>query len=244
MRDDGNLMVGCAGWSLASKDAAFFPGDGTHLERFSRVLSCVEINSSFYRPHQEKTYARWARSVPGAFRFSVKMPRSITHEHRLQRCEVPLRAFLAEISALEEKLAVILIQLPPSLALDVSVAGDFFSHLRECTDVAVACEPRHASWFTSAAARILDKANVSTVAAHPSPVGKFDPHTDTGLLYIRLHGAPQIYYSAYDDTFLARIESPMRRAHAQGKPAWCIFDNTARGAAIPNALTLQKLLKS
>lgn len=59
---------------------------------------------------------------------------------------------------------------------------------------------------------------------------------------MRLHGAPRIYYSAYDDAFLQTVAGRMREARAQGREAWCTFDNTAQGEAIPNALTLQTYL--
>jgi aspartate/methionine/tyrosine aminotransferase len=59
----------------------------------------VEINSSFYRPHRPSTYERWAASVPASFRFSVKVPRSITHERRLADADALLDAFLAEHAA-------------------------------------------------------------------------------------------------------------------------------------------------
>jgi uncharacterized protein YecE (DUF72 family) len=236
--------VGCAGWSLASKDALSFPGEGTHLERYAKVFPCVEINSSFYRSHQEKTYLRWADGVPEAFRFSVKMPRTITHELRLQKCEIPLRAFLNEVAALETKLGCILIQLPPSLALDVKVARGFFSLLRKHTQVPVACEPRHATWFTPKGASVLSEAGISCVWAHPSPVAGIQPPVDPEMLYIRLHGAPKVYYSAYDDGFIEGVALRMRMAHENGTVAWCIFDNTARGEAVPNALTLMKQLSA
>jgi uncharacterized protein YecE (DUF72 family) len=237
-------LVGCAGWSLATKDAPSFPGEGTHLERYARVFPCVEINSSFYRPHQEKTYLRWAGSVPEAFRFSVKMPRTITHELRLHKCEVPLRAFLGEVAALGAKLGCILIQLPPSLALDVRTARAFFSLLRKCTQLPVACEPRHATWFTPKAASVLSEASVSCVWADPSPVAGVEAHVDSAMLYIRLHGAPQVYYSAYDEAFLEGVALRTREAQASGAVAWCIFDNTARGEAVPNALTLMTKLSA
>jgi uncharacterized protein YecE (DUF72 family) len=232
------LLVGCAGWSLASKDAASFPGEGTHLQRYAQVFPCVEINSSFYRSHQEKTWRRWAESVPKAFRFSVKMPRTITHDLRLARCEIPLDAFLQEVSALGGKLGCILVQLPPSLALDVRVAKRFFALVGKRTRVPIACEPRHASWFTPEGMATLDEAGVACVWAHPSPIAGKEPGDDQPLLYIRLHGAPQIYYSAYDDAFLEGVAARMRRAQGAKRIAWCIFDNTARGEAIPNALTL------
>lgn len=233
------VLIGCAGWALGSKDAASFPTQGSHLERYAQVFTSVEINSSFYRSHQPKTYARWADSVPDAFRFSVKMPRTITHESRLQRCEEILPGFLEEVAHLGTKLGCILVQLPPSLALRMNEAARFFSLLRTHTSVAVACEPRHASWFTSAGASVLHDAGIVLVQADPPPVAEvYDHSDDLPTLYIRLHGAPEIYYSTYSDEFIAAIAGRMRRAHEHNGTAWCIFDNTARGAAIPNALTL------
>jgi uncharacterized protein YecE (DUF72 family) len=202
----------------------------------------VEINSSFYRPHQPKTYARWASSVPSTFRFSVKVPRMITHQLRLQQCEAPLLAFLEEVSTLEGKLGCILVQLPPSLALEVAQAKRFFSLLRKYTPVPVACEPRHASWFTPRGAAVLREAGIACVRAHPSPIPGAEPLGDQAMLYIRLHGAPDVYYSAYDDAFIEAVASRILEAHEEGREVWCIFDNTARGAAVPNALTLMRKL--
>ena len=71
--------IGCAGWSIPKAHAGAFPAVGTALERYAQVFDCVEINSSFYRSHRPSTYERWAASVPDHFRFSVKMPKQITH---------------------------------------------------------------------------------------------------------------------------------------------------------------------
>ena len=77
------MRIGTAGWAIPRIHADLFPGNGTGLERYSGRLNAAEINSSFYRPHRPATYARWADAVPEAFRFSVKIPRSISHEKRL-----------------------------------------------------------------------------------------------------------------------------------------------------------------
>jgi len=79
------IRVGTAGWSIAGTYRPAFPGDGTHLARYARVLSCVEINSSFYRAHCRETYRRWAQETPSRFQFAVKLPREITHDGRLLR---------------------------------------------------------------------------------------------------------------------------------------------------------------
>ncbi|MFP3449077.1 DUF72 domain-containing protein, partial [Pseudomonas sp. SIMBA_067] len=81
-----------------------FADEGTHLQRYASRFNAVEINSSFYRAHQPKTYERWAQSVPASFRFSVKVPKRITHELRLQRCETALDEFLEQCLHLGEKL--------------------------------------------------------------------------------------------------------------------------------------------
>lgn len=236
------VLVGCAGWSLSSQDNSSFPSTGSHLERYARVFPCVEINSSFYRSHQAKTYARWADSVPDDFRFSVKLPKTITHESRLRHSADALRAFLDEVAALEEKLGCILVQLPPSLALETRQARAFFRLLRAGTAVPVACEPRHPSWFTPQGAAILRDAGIACVRAHPASVAGAEPVGDPAMLYIRLHGAPDMYYSAYDDVFIEAVAARMREARDAGRAVWCIFDNTARGAAVPNALALMRQL--
>src|SRR4030095_13518266 len=113
-----DIRIGTAGWSIPRAAAFRFESTGTHLERYSRVLRCAEINSSFHRPHATATYAKWRDSTPPDFRFAVKMPRTITHESKLQNAREPLIAFLAQTDGLSVKRGPILVQLPPSLAFD------------------------------------------------------------------------------------------------------------------------------
>jgi uncharacterized protein YecE (DUF72 family) len=114
----------------------------------SAALNAVEINSSFYRPHQRKTYERWAASTPEAFRFSIKIPRTITHFARLKNCDAMLDRFLDEVIGLGDRLGVLLLQLPPKLAFDEPAAGRFFADLQARIVTPVALEPRNASWFS------------------------------------------------------------------------------------------------
>lgn len=142
------IAVGTAGWSVPRAAGGAFPGEGSHLERYARVLPCAEINSSFHRPHTHAVYARWAAATPPAFRFSVKVPRAITHEARLRRARRPLEVlFRDQVSGLGEKLGPVLVQLPPSLEFDPRVARRFFSIIREMHAGPLVCEPRHETWF-------------------------------------------------------------------------------------------------
>src|SRR5688500_7656937 len=97
---EGRILVGTAGWSIPRASAHHFEGEGTHLQRYARVLPCAEINSSFHRPHSARTYAKWAASTPPAFRFAVKLPRTITHDQKLRRARGPLERFLEESAGL------------------------------------------------------------------------------------------------------------------------------------------------
>lgn len=243
------MYIGTAAWSIPREFANDFPGDGQHLERYARRFACAEIDTSFYRPHRVETYARWAAITPPHFRFAVKLPRAITHDARLRAARKPLRDFLAQAMGLGDRLGVLLVQLPPSLAWDARVARAFFGMLRESWAGPVACEPRHASWFTPAADRALARLQVSRVAADPArqpeaatPGGWLGPDGDGrgALLCYRWHGSPRVYWSAYDDAWLARQAAALARWPAGAVP-WVIFDNTASGAATGNALALQSL---
>jgi hypothetical protein len=129
------VRIGTAGWSVLSRYAEEFPPGGSHLERYARRLNAAEINSSFHRPHQRTTYERWAQSTPLTFRFSVKVPKTITHEQRLIGSGALLDRFLAEATGLGDKLGVLLVQLPGKFAFEEKAADQFFSDLRARIDV-------------------------------------------------------------------------------------------------------------
>jgi len=233
------IRIGVAGWSIPRQLAHQFVTDGTHLERYAQALPCVEINSSFYRRHREATYARWASSTPPPFRFAVKLPRTITHEHRLVGARLLLDQFLEETAGLGRKRGPVLVQLPPSLRFDARVAGRFFGAFRDRHDGPIACEPRHATWFAASATQLLTRHHVARVAADPASASGGDaPAAWTGLAYFRLHGSPRMYWSRYDQAFIDRLAQTLSDAAQRGE-VWCIFDNTAAGAAIENAFELR-----
>jgi uncharacterized protein YecE (DUF72 family) len=232
----GNVRIGCAGWSLPKEYSDRFPAEGTHLARYAARFPAVEINSSFYRPHRPATYTRWAASVPADFRFSVKVPKVATHERRLVDVNDVLDSFLAEATRLGDRLGPLLVQLPPSLSFSVDIAERFFAALRARFDGDVALEPRHASWFEPAADRLVTQYHVAWVAADPAVVpAAAEPGGWDGLVYYRLHGSPKVYHSAYPDEYLGALAKALTHA-ARSAAVWCVFDNTAVGAATVNAL--------
>src|SRR2546421_8697594 len=104
-----HFRIGTAGWPIPRQHGAAFRENGSNLERYAQRFNAAEINSSFPRPHRRTTYERWAASVPSDFRFSVKLPRAITHDLRLADAEAAVDAFLGQARGLGAKFAVVLI---------------------------------------------------------------------------------------------------------------------------------------
>ena len=235
--------IGCAGWSIPSRYAAHFgPGDSA-LARYATRFEVAEIDSSFYRPHQRTTYARWAATLPSEFRFSVKLPRTISHDSGLVGVGPLLDRFLDEVGGLGRTLGALLLQLPPSLALDTRRAGSFFRALRRRTPVPVVCEPRHASWFSAQAEALLQRHAISRAAVDPARVAAAAlPGGAQGWRYWRWHGSPRMYYSDYPDAALANLAAHLVQHPGQAQAPWVIFDNTAHGFAIANAMRLKEIV--
>jgi uncharacterized protein YecE (DUF72 family) len=255
------LYIGCAGWSLpgnipqqsttrlaqslnglltAEKDRK-----ESQLQRYAKIFHSVEINTSFYRNHLPATYVRWRESVPQEFRFSVKIPRTITHQLRLQNCRAEVERFCSEVQGLQEKLACLLVQLPPSLRYETNVVKDFFTMLGATIDVPIICEPRHPGWFTTAAVDTLLALDIAYVDADPKICDLPADTLESGaIVYHRLHGSPEMYYSAYAEAFLLHMANEIAHEMECGKQVWCIFDNTANGEAFLNAQSLTALMSN
>lgn len=238
------IVIGTAGWSIPRMCSGQLPGADGHLPRYARVLRGVEINSSFHRDHARETYAHWARQVPRSFRFAVKLPRLITHDQRLRGARRPLQAFLGQVKGLGGRLGPLVVQLPPSLPFEPRVARGFFGLLRDLHEGPLACEPRHASWFEAKADDLLVRHHVGCIAADPSVVPKASqPGGWPGIAYFRLHGSPRKYWSVYEKARLRSWTAELR-ALPRGTQTWCIFDNTASGGALVNALQIRQMLES
>ena len=233
------VRIGCAGWTIPRVSSQYFLSGDSHLERYATALNCCEINSSFYREHRPQTWEKWAVSVPSSFQFAVKAPRSITHEGQLVVNRPTLAAFLTQLVPLGDKLGPVLFQLPPKLQFQPEKVRRFLSQLREMHRGDIVFEPRNPSWFNAIADNLLSQFSVSRAGADPACVP--DGLNAGGwreLAYFRLHGSPRRYYSSYDELFLKALAVRIGRLMR----VWCIFDNTATGAATTNALELRQLL--
>ena len=239
------IRIGCAGWSIPSRHAALFGDGDSHLARYATRFDVVEVNSTFYRPHQPRTFERWAAEVPPHFRFSAKLPKAITHDARLHGAGAALDAFFEALGGLGAKLGGVLVQLPPSLAYDARLADRFFAMMRRRSGTRIACEPRHASWFEPAVDGLWKRHAIARVAADPAFLAEAarpgGPAT-ARWRYWRWHGSPRTYYSAYDDAALRSLADGLAATSSARAPGWCLFDNTAHEHAMADAARLQAML--
>ena len=236
------MRVGTAGWAIPTAVAGSFPQTGSALSRYAERFNAVEINSTFRRSHRRSTFETWAASVPADFKFAIKIRKTITHDLKLVVGERELEAFADETAPLGSRLGPLLVQLPPSLPFDAEVALNFFAQARSVFAQPIACEPRHATWFSEEANQLLRDCRVARVAADPARVPEAaEPGGWEGLRYFRLHGSPVMYRSSYSEPYLSHLAKMLIEPAGE---TWCIFDNTASGAGCENALQLMKRLDS
>jgi len=231
------IYVGTAAWSIPKIAASHFPDEGSHLERYSKILNAVEINSSFYKDHQPKTYKRWHESTPLNFKFSVKLNQRFTHDNNLSIDQNDLIENLKGILELGDKLGALLLQFPKSQKFSSEKMEIFFQTIREVYSGPIALEARNMGWMERDSVELITKYNVSKVDADPE---KCPVNLPGEIKYFRLHGSPEIYKSDYSIDYLENLYDEMKTFKGD---VWCIFDNTTFGYATNNAIEITNRIK-
>lgn len=227
-------IVATASWSIPRKVADRFAKEVSGLARYASVFDGVEINSTFYRRHKTSTFARWANAVPDSFRFAVKFPKEISHTRAMKNIAEPFNRFLEGIAPFGKKRGLLLCQLPPSLVFDADVLETAFKTMRNADDGPIVIEVRHKSWASAETLDLLKSYAIDRVLADPAPVWPAEDF-DKPPKYVRLHGKPKIYHSSYTDEKISAFSALL------APDSWCVFDNTASGAAIEDALSMLKM---
>lgn len=156
---------------------------------------------------------------------------------RLTDAESAVDEFRQDAGLLGARLGPVLLQLPPNLAFSEKTVAAFLDHFRPAFVGRIVIEPRHPTWATAEASALLLRYRIDRVTADPAVISQ--GKTEKGeFAYFRLHGAPKIYYSSYSAEQLRTYRDTLSVASAD---SWCIFDNTASGAALANALEMLDL---
>ena len=235
------VYIGCSGFHYAEWKNVFYP-DGLPKSKWFQFycthFNTLELNVTFYKFPTEKSLAKWYSSSPENFKFSVKVPRAITHYKKFTDCERMLEDFYNSIQqGLQQKLGCVLFQFPPQLIYSEGLlkkiiinVNPFFKNVLEF---------RHESWWNSIVFQKLKKHGIIFSGInYPNLPG--DVVKTSKDLYFRLHGTPVLYKSSYPGFFLKELEKKIRKARAV--TSWVYFNNTWGTAAIENAKFLQNNL--
>lgn len=238
----GSIHLGTSGWTYDHWKEVFYPDSVPKRQWFEYYCSqfqTVELNSSFYRIPTLKVVEGWNNRSPEDFRFAIKMSRLVTHERKLKNCEHELEWFLSVFEPLKKKIAVFLIQLPPTLKFDPDRIVHFSKLLPN--DVPIVFEFRNTTWYCDETVSVLknlgysfcihDMAGLATEKIVTSPVA-----------YIRFHGFNSQYGGDYPDSNLLQWVKWIKAQAAKGVSVYGYFNNDIGGFAIKNCRRLREMV--
>lgn len=236
-------FIGTSGWVYAGWREHLYADTPVKrwLEVASRTFNALEINGSFYTQIKPATYEKWRRETPDGFMFALKGHRFVTHYKRLKECDESIVRLRDQAKALDDKLGVVVWQMPSNFACNVERLDDFLRALQAWPEVRHSLELRHRSWFVPAVADRMREARVA-VCLSDAPDFPMWREVTTDLVYVRLHGHTRKYASCYSTTNLRTWADDTRRWLDEGRDVHVYFDNDAEGHAVRNALTLRALL--
>lgn len=238
--------IGTSGWTYAEWRHGFYEGvpRARWLSHCAERFDALEINASHYRLQARRTFERWAAAVPDGFRFTLKAHRYLTHVRRLREPVGPIRRDRGRAEALHERLAAVLWQLPARFARDeerTARLGCFLEALSAEWPARHAIELRHRSWFQPEVADLLASHGASAVISHAAEWPMWEA-TTADFVYVRLHGVPCTYASAYGPRELRPWVARIGRWLAEGRDVYVFFDNDIEGAAPRDAIALREML--
>ena len=267
-----SARVGISGWTYPPWRGDFYPKGLPHRRELAYAadrLTSIEINGSFYALQRPSSYFGWARQTPDDFVFSVKAGRFITHMKKLRGVDGAVANFFGSGPlALAGKLGPVLWQLPPSLPFDAQRMRSFLQTLprstgeaaflarrhepmldgRAWTGAAVdrplrhAVEVRHDSYKSAEFIDLLRELCVALVVADTA--GKWPQlfEVTADFVYVRLHGAEELYASGYTAAALATWAERIKGWRSSGLDVYCYFDNDVKVRAPYDAMALRELL--
>jgi uncharacterized protein YecE (DUF72 family) len=158
--------IGCSGWSYEGWKGNFYPKDmenKDYLSYYSKFFKFVEIDSTYYHIPSRSSVRSWKDKTPEDFKFSLKFPKVITHEKKLEDVVKPLSILFYSLEPLIEKTLTLLIQLPPFLSekKGFNPLQGMIRHLDKRFRYSL--EVRHSSWFNDNLYDLLRENNISLV---------------------------------------------------------------------------------
>ena len=218
----------------------------SRLTYYASLFNSIEINSTFYKQPKTSTIIKWREMVPTDFRFTFKLPKTISHAKGLNFNAEDVALFIQTINYVDKKKGCILVQLPPSLKPEmIKQLGKLFKTLD--TAIAhkawkVAVEFRNKAWYNNQTFKLLKQYDFSLVLQDlPASITPLSAPL-TGIIYLRFHGTERGYRGSYHDKFLSEYAQRIRQWMHEEKCVYCYFNNTL-GNAFDNLRALNRFVK-
>lgn len=236
------LFIGTSGWNYPHWRNVFYPSElkqSDWLQYYTQFFNCVELNVTFYRLVEKITFENWRKKTPEDFYFIAKGSRFITHIKRLKSVKESLDLFFNNARGLQDKLAAVLWQLPPSFKKDIGRI-ELFLKLFKKTRIRQVFEFRNESWFDRETFSLLREYSACLCIAHSNrfPCVK---EVTADFLYLRFHGGESLYGSDYSRQELKEWVEFSRSVKV--KKIFAFFNNDYNGYAVRNAQQFRELLE-
>ncbi len=254
--DGPRAHIGTSGWVYDSWRGTIYPPgvpDARRLEYYAEHLfDTVELNASFYRWPNVKSFQSWRRRLPDGFELTVKAPRSLTHGKRLYEPEQWIGWMKERLDLLEDRLGVVLFQLPPDMERDDARLDYFLGALPHTSPSSataphsarplqwkVAIEFRHRSWHVDEVFGLLERHGAAYVVMSGARLPCI-LRTTADFAYVRFHGPDEqhLYGGSYDEASMRWWADRIREWLAQGRAVYCYFNNDWGGHAVRNGQSL------
>jgi len=255
------LLIGTSGYSYTEwSDSGFYPTDtrtGDMLGLYMQFFPVVELNYTWYQMPRAEAVARMRARVPDGFLFAAKLVRTLTHE-RSDEWRKHLGQYLQGIAPLKDRLAAILVQLPPDFIRDEPNRRYLAGLLDGLHGLPVAVEFRHVSWALDSVFAELERRRVTLVTVDvPSSPELFPPLdvvTNSEFFYARFHGRnidgwnsgnmqKKFDYDYSSSELREWVMGPLRNMMSHASRGILFFNNHVRAQAPRNAKELQRIVQ-
>ena len=254
--------IGCQGWNYddwvtGADEPVFYPRGtrpATMLNIYTRAFETVEVDSTFYAVPSAATVDGWHKRTPQRFTFALKLPQQITHESGLRHKASAdmLAEFCDHARLLHDKLAAVLIQLPPQFEAtpeNLRALETFLPRLPR--DMPFTVEFRHPSWITDETLNLLASHRVPVTLVEGQWIARRTlfrtvEGINADFAYIRFMGARDLTRFAHiqrpQDANLQLWEQAITRLCARVPRVLAYFSNYYEGHAPASANKLKRLL--
>jgi len=236
-----HIYIGCSGYQYDHWKENFYPPDlnkNQWLDYYQNHFNTVEINNTFYNLPEKSTFRNWKQTLQPDFKITLKFSRYATHMKKLKDPQDPIKKFLDHANPIRDRIATILVQLPPNWHCNPQRLDNFLSKVP--TDQRWAVEFRDKSWLNEEVYDILSRHDAALVMhdlidGHPR-------RRTASWSYWRMHGRPP--GEKYSHQYLTARADEIAKERKDGRDTFVYFNNDKNGYAVQNARQLRRYLQN